>query len=337
VWGGDQNTDWGYDDGLPTVVPIGAHVGLGGVSIFGSDVGGYTSVMIPPTTKSLFFRWTGLAAFTPLMRTHHGSTECRNWSFDRDPETLAHYRRYASIHTRLFPYLRDLLADALASGWPLMRHPALVEPGAPNLWAPGERAFFLGDDLFVSPVVDEGAEDWPVTLPPGAWWPLLGGAVVQGGVDVVRAAPLTEVPAFVRAGTALPLLTDTPVTLYPLADDAEAGLQGLEAARLRITIALYPEADGRVRPQRLRGLYGADDAGPEVHAEGLPETGEAVVVGPGEAALGASGRVFVRGGPVDVTYTFVVGGAAWGELRASTPVGDPNPDIPPPCEVGRED
>jgi hypothetical protein len=33
----------------------------------------------------------------------------------------------------------------------------------------------------------------------------------------------------------------------------------------------------------------------------------------------------------------VVGGAAWGELRASTPVGDPNPDIPPPCEVGRED
>ena len=62
-----------------------------------------------------------------------------------------------------------------------------------------------------------------------------------------------------------------------------------------------------------------------------------IVDGPGEAALGASGRVFVRGGPVDVTYTFVVGGAAWGELRAPTPVGDPNPDIPPPCEVGRED
>ena len=33
------------------LVPIGAHVGLGGVAIFGSDIGGYTAVRTPPTTK----------------------------------------------------------------------------------------------------------------------------------------------------------------------------------------------------------------------------------------------------------------------------------------------
>ena len=42
MWGGDQNTDWGYDDGLPTVAPIGAHVGMAGVAIFGSDIAGYS-------------------------------------------------------------------------------------------------------------------------------------------------------------------------------------------------------------------------------------------------------------------------------------------------------
>ncbi len=333
VWGGDQNTNWLYDDGLPTVVPIGAHVGFGGVAIFGSDVGGYTSVMIPPTTKSLFFRWTTLAAFTPLMRTHHGSTECRNWSFDRDADTLAHFKRYASVHTRLYPYLRGLVDEALSTGWPLLRHPALVEPGAPNLWAQRERGFFLGDDVFVSPVVDEGAVDWPVTLPPGGWWPLFGGAVVAGGGDQVFETGLTEVPVFVRAGTALPLLTDTPVTFYPLGASAEPGLAGLEAARTRLTIALYPDETGAVRSRTLDGVFGPETTAPEVRAEGLPAEGEVSLVGPGQADLGATGRVTVVGGPVDVTYTFTVGATAWGPLRDATPVGELNPDIPPPCEV----
>jgi hypothetical protein len=76
------------------------------------------------------------------MRTHHGSTECRNWSFDRDADTLAHYRRYARLHSRLYPYLRGLLDEALVHGWPLMRHPALVEPASPGLWAATQEEFY---------------------------------------------------------------------------------------------------------------------------------------------------------------------------------------------------
>ena len=99
LWGGDQNTNWEYDDGFPTVLPIGSHAGLSGVPIFGSDIAGYTSLNVPHTTKELFYRWSSLAAFHPVMRTHHGSDECRNWAFDRDEETLTHFRRYARLHT----------------------------------------------------------------------------------------------------------------------------------------------------------------------------------------------------------------------------------------------
>ena len=106
LWSGDQNTDWGTDDGLPSVVPISLHVSASGVSMFATDIAGYTSVTVPNTTKELFYRWTVVGAFEPVMRTHHGSDKCGNWGFDWDEESLAHFRRYAKIHSLLYPVWR---------------------------------------------------------------------------------------------------------------------------------------------------------------------------------------------------------------------------------------
>jgi alpha-glucosidase len=128
LWAGDQNTDWSLDDGYPSVVPISVHVAAAGVSMFGSDIAGYTSVTVPNTTKELFYRWTTMGAFHPVMRTHHGSDKCGNWSFDRDTETTAHFRRYASIHTRLF--LPPRRAADRPGGWGT-HHPASFLRGTP--------------------------------------------------------------------------------------------------------------------------------------------------------------------------------------------------------------
>jgi hypothetical protein len=136
----------------------------------------------------------------------------------------------------------------------------------------------------------------------------------------------------VREGTALPLLTDSPDTLY---SGAAEPLLGLERARRRLTIALYPDAQGGVRARSLTPWADADGVVAEVSAAMLPASGHAVVVGPGSAALG-DGRVEVRGGPPDVEYTFVVGAEAWGDLRAPTPVGDLYAEVPPPCEAGAQ-
>lgn len=249
MWGGDQNTNWKYDDGFPTIVPIGAHLGLSGVSLFGSDIAGYNSLGTSNTDKELFFRWSATGAFHPLMRTHHGGDECDNWHFDRDAETLAHYRRYASIHALLYPYFDRLLTQATDEGLPIIRHPFLVEPNRPALWTGDQYQFFVGDDIVVAPVLADDTTQRRVILPEQAWWPLFGdspalGTPAQGNAVTVEAnAAVTEVPVFVRPGTILPLLTEAVDSFY---GSTEAGVSDLADVDNSRRLALYPDHVGHV-------------------------------------------------------------------------------------------
>lgn len=254
LWAGDQDTDWDYDDGLPTVIPIGAHLGLSGVPYYGSDVAGYTSVQAPNTNKELFYRWASVGSLSPVMRTHHGSDKCGNWTFDRDAETTAHYRRWSAIHTLLFPLWRALSDVALSTGLPIMRHPALVEEGLDVLWRGKAYQYFIGDKLLVAPVIDEGKSDRVVYFPNVAsdWWGLFASTPgVEGAVDVDGAqaqqatisAPATELPVFVRRGTILPLLPRTVDSFYGA---SAQGFTDLSSVKDQYALALYPDDKGEL-------------------------------------------------------------------------------------------
>ncbi|MEZ4434904.1 MAG: glycoside hydrolase family 31 protein, partial [bacterium] len=354
LWAGDQNTDWGRDDGLPTVIPIGVHAGLAGVAVYGSDIAGYTSETVPNTTKELFFRWAALGAFHPLMRTHHGSDECGNWSFDRDADTLAHYRRHAIIHTLLHPYLRDAMDEAMRDGIPITRHPWLVEPDHPGLWRDGRDLYFLGGALLVAPVVEQGATARVVHLPGDGWWPLFADAPLPGGEagpggtvmhDV--AAPPTEIPVFVRPGTALPLLPRPVDSFRATAGDGVSTLAELGGAR---RLALYPRAgavdttlgDARVTAAGLAArpdwTTAALDGAP------LPACADEAAVSCADAAgvtLRAVGDATVTVGGATITiagegtrrdWHLAWAGEAFGALRSPTALGELDPDVPPPCE-----
>lgn len=265
LWAGDQETNWLEDDGIPTVVSIGVHAGLSGVPMFGSDIAGYSSYGTGHTSKELFFRWTTLGALTPVMRTHHGSSECANWQFDRDPATLAHYRRWASIHTLLYPQWLALAAEARETGLPIMRHPWLVEPEVAALWQ-DQRAYFLGRDLLVVPVLTRSSPDatavpLAATLPAEGWWPWFADAPVnapgwQGDIEP------TEVAVFVRPGTGLALSGAAVHTAFegapvnPAAFEGGAlpdGFQTLVESARSYRVALYPHADGSTRPTAVGG------------------------------------------------------------------------------------
>jgi alpha-glucosidase (family GH31 glycosyl hydrolase) len=356
MWGGDQNTDWKYDDGFPTIVPIGAHLGMSGVAIFGSDIAGYNSLGTTNTDKELFFRWSATAAFHPLMRTHHGGDECENWNFDRDSETLIHFRRYASIHTLLYPYFDRLVAEAMQDGLPITRHPYLVEDDHPALWTGDQYTFFVGDDLLVAPVLERGATTRTVTIPTQGWWPLLGdepllAAPVQGNafsaeVDV----PVTETPVFVRPGSIVPLLSEVVDSFYGASAD---GLTDLEDVDEALRLALYPDVDGHVELVEREGLSafgtgwgdvddwsqaGLDEAvlpecaGADSHTSCIDPDARTVRlidvesstlrVGPGTLELEANE-------PTD--FVVGVGGAAWGEFADPTPFSGLNADAPSWC------
>jgi alpha-glucosidase len=209
VWGGDQRTDMEPDDGLPTVVPMGLGLGIAAISTYGSDVGGYQSATNEPTSKETFFRWTELGAWSPVMRTHHGTAPKKEWHLDSDAETLAHYRRYAILHQQLLPTWEMLAAEATATGIPIWRHLALVYPDDPQAWRAGDQ-FLVGDSILVAPITTKGATSRSVYFPAGSdFFPWSPGAKVHGGATIEIPAALGEIPVFVRAGSIVVQLPDT--------------------------------------------------------------------------------------------------------------------------------
>jgi alpha-glucosidase len=215
-WAGDQQTDFSQGDGLPSVIPMGIGLGIGGIPFYGHDIGGYAGNLAEgPTTKELWFRWASLGALSPVMRTHHGKNASENWNWESDAETTAHLRRWARLHIRLFPYIYAMAQQAVDTGMPMMRPLALQHPEYDPGWTLTDQ-YMLGDRIYVAPVVEKGATSKTVQLPGGTYYPLEGGPAVvipEGGGSTTVDAPIDECPAYVPAGTLLVLLSEDVDTL----------------------------------------------------------------------------------------------------------------------------
>jgi alpha-glucosidase len=258
-WAGDQRTDFEVDDGLPTVLPIGAGVSLAGVSTFGSDIAGYQSATNPTSTKELFFRWTELGAFSPVMRTHHGTEPLLEWSWESDDDSTAHWVRYAKLHMSLAPYLRGLAQGAHDTGISIWRPLALEFPSDDASW-PVADEIMVGGGLLVAPVQTAGQTSRPVYLPPGVWFPWSGGPSIPGPANLTAAAPVTEIPVYALAGTIVPTYPDGVQTLvvepslaanaehagqdrivYVFAGEAGQFTEAPDAGGLAYTLAVAPQ------------------------------------------------------------------------------------------------
>ncbi len=203
VWAGDQATDMSDDDGLPTVVRMGLGLSIAGVSTYGSDLAGYQVALRKPSDKETFFRWTELGAWSPVMRTHHGTQPLKNWNLASDEETTQHFRKYAILHQQLTPYFELLAKEANETGISIWRHLAVEFPSDPKAWETHDE-FMVGPSILVAPVLKKGATSRSVYLPSGEWhaW----GDFAKSG-DV--AAPMDAIPVYVRAGSIVPMLPDT--------------------------------------------------------------------------------------------------------------------------------
>lgn len=220
TWGGDQETDFARDDGMPTAREIGVGLGMSGVGRYGSDIAGFSSLFGGVSTKELYFRWVAMSAFEPVMRAHDGLRSEDNWRWDRDAETIAHMRRYASLHLRMLPLFRILNAQYQDEGTPFLRHGVLVEPrtsAAFELVRDAPDQHFLGDDLLVAPVVEEEEVERSVALPAGRWYGLMDDLVLDSpeeGRTVTVESPMDHIPVFARGGSILPLLDADVETSY---------------------------------------------------------------------------------------------------------------------------
>jgi alpha-D-xyloside xylohydrolase len=100
------------------------------------------------------------------------------------------------------PYIMRLMKDTHETGAPVMRPLFYDYPGDPQCWAV-EDQYMFGPDVLVAPVLYAGVTSRQVYLPEGRWVSLGNGIVMAGGQTIECAAPIGEIPVFVREGAAL--------------------------------------------------------------------------------------------------------------------------------------
>jgi alpha-glucosidase (family GH31 glycosyl hydrolase) len=259
VWGGDPTTGWGYD-GLSSAIRQALSIGMSGVSRWGSDIGGYDTIgNDPKLTPELLKRWIEFGAVSGVMRTKSSGIAIPSYRRPQiwDPEIVPVWRRYAKLHTQLYPYLLAADATYRETGIPLMRALVLLDP-ADRAAATVDDEFGFGPDLLAAPVITEGARRRDVRLPRGRWieWSeairydtrdgslhVVGGREVAGRSTRSVRAEVGELPLFLRSGTILPLLSPDVSTL---ADDG-TGVVHLEDRLDRLRLLVFPRGTSKGR------------------------------------------------------------------------------------------
>ena len=254
VWSGDPTVGWGFD-GLASQVKAALGMGLSGISTWGSDIGGFFALGTENRlTPELLKRWVQFGAVSPVMRMQRNGVALP--SKDRpqveDDDQIGNWRRYAKLHTQLFPYLEAAARTYRQSGMPIMRHLTLAYPEDERS-VDQEDEYLFGPDLLAAPVLEPGAVERELYLPPGDWvdfWRALRyrsgpgdlrlrrARVLEGRRPATVPAPLEELPMMIRAGAVLPLLPADVDTLsdYPAPD----GLVPLSKRRGKLDLIAFP-------------------------------------------------------------------------------------------------
>jgi alpha-D-xyloside xylohydrolase len=204
-WAGDERSTW---EAFRRSLMAGLSAGMSGVIFWGWDFAGFSG---PIPTAELYIRSAQMACFCPIMQYHAESKA--EFNQDRTPWNIAErtgdnraltiYRYFANLRMSLIPYMAQESEWSVKQRSPLMR--ALVldyqsDEVAQQQWD----SYLFGRDLFVAPVISEGAIERNVILPNNRWWHLFEESWYDAGQHKV-AANIDQIPVFVRENSLLPL------------------------------------------------------------------------------------------------------------------------------------
>lgn len=196
VWTGDNQSFW---ESLRTSLPMQMNLGLSGLSFCGTDVGGFGF----DCTPELLSRWVQVGCFTPLFRNHSSvyTRDQEPWAFDEQTEEIN--RKYIQLRYTLIPYLYDLMWDGEKTGLPVMRPVFMYAQDDVNTYELNDQ-FMFGENILVSPVVQQGQRAKAVYLPKGNWVDYWTKEVFEGGKSIIKETPLDTCPIYVKSGSIIP-------------------------------------------------------------------------------------------------------------------------------------
>lgn len=191
MWNGDQHTDYSVDYGMPCVIPASINLGMSGMTLVHSDIGGYITFKALKRDDELFVRWMSMNTFSPMMRTHETTRPAENSQYD-SAGVIKYTVLYSNIHAMLSPYIKDVIKDA-NKGIPAIRAP-FYNFNDISVYDE-DYVYMFGDDIFVAPVMEQGAKTRQFLLPEAEWVHMFTGQEYSGGRIKVD-APLNSPPVF---------------------------------------------------------------------------------------------------------------------------------------------
>ncbi len=197
-WTGDNHSMWQH---LQLSLTQMMNLGLSGMNMVGSDVGGFGS----DTTPELLIRWCQLGAISPFFRNHYAKGTRNQELYAFGEKTMNACRVALDLRYHLLPYIYDLAHEEL----PILRPLVLEYPEDRQCWNLTDQCM-LGDRLLAAPVMTPGVTSRAVYLPKGTWYDYYTGKHYQGGRYVLAEAPLERMPLFAKAGAAIPVAEGKP-------------------------------------------------------------------------------------------------------------------------------
>lgn len=201
---GHHATAWGPSTGLQASLAALLSGGVSGLTVAHSPVGGtWTSSRLwwpRYRDAELFLRWLELSTFTGWLRLHEGDQPGQHYQVTDSVSGQIHFDRLARLYEALFPYRRQLMQEAAAHGWPLVRPLWFTFPQDARTWALPPDQFMFGDHLLVVPALASGVTEREFYLPAGDWTHLWDGRTFESNGETMRLrTPIGEPLVLVHA------------------------------------------------------------------------------------------------------------------------------------------
>jgi alpha-D-xyloside xylohydrolase len=234
---------------LRTQISSGLGFSLTGSPMWNCDLGGFgaweyrnvsgdTSPTENRAWRELYVRWIQYGVFLPMMRSHGTAIHREFYEYGQAGEPV-YDALVNAVKTRyaLLPFIYSTAWQVHKNGKSFM----MPVDGRTD-------AYLFGDSIFVQPIThalytDEksfiapgdtdfsSVKPYELTLPDGIWYDYQTGKRYEGGKSYVLSVTIATVPAFVRAGTILPIGPDVQYAAEKPWDDLE--------------VRVYTGADGR--------------------------------------------------------------------------------------------
>lgn len=216
VWSGDIDSSF---RSLRNQLAAGLNMGLSGIPWWTTDIGGFHGANIHDESfHECLVRWFEFGVFCPVMRLHgfrepfqaplgttgggkHLSGAANEvWTYGETVYEIC--KEQMQLREKLRPYVTSLMKEAHEKGTPIMRPLFYDFPEDACAWEV-EDQYMFGAEVLVAPILETGMRSRKVYLPAGEWTNFHTGETCNGGTTLECAAPLHQIPVFVRQGAKL--------------------------------------------------------------------------------------------------------------------------------------